>query len=100
MLKLNKIYLLHRSKITTKVKHLWKYFKGRLWCLTFHAPVIRELGGYGGRDHWGRRRKSYHSMWCVKCNNRWDQKDRGEQCIGSHIWHWRRSEKRHLTKSC
>lgn len=80
-------------KLERLVRVLYRYLKGRVWCLTFHAPVVRELGGYGGRDHLNRRRKAYHSIWCVKCNNGWDQADRGEKCIGSHVWHWRRSER-------
>jgi hypothetical protein len=74
------------------LRALFRYLKGRAWCLTFHFPVIRLLGGYGGRDHWGRRRKSYHDMWCVVCDNQWEQADRGERCTGSHMWHWRKSE--------
>ena len=73
---------------------IYRYYKGRLWCLTFHSPVVRCLGGYGGIDHFGRRRKSYHNMWCVKCGNHWDQKDHGEPCVGSHIWHFRKNEKK------
>jgi len=69
------------------------YIKGRIWCMTFHAPVLRCLGGYGGVDYLHRQRKAYHNMWCVKCDNRWQQKDRGEKCIGSHIWHFRKSER-------
>ena len=83
-----------KCKLGRLVRVLCRYIKGRVWCLTFHAPVLRTLGGYGGRDHLNRRRKAYHGMWCVKCNNRWDQADRGERCIGSHVWHWRRSERR------
>lgn len=69
------------------------YYKGRLYCLYKHAPVIRGLGGYGGIDHLHRSRKAYHSMWCVKCNNRWEQPDHGEPCHASHMWHFRSSER-------
>lgn len=75
------------------VSKIFRFFKGRAWCLTFHAPVIRELGGYGGSDHFGRRRRAYHSMWCVKCGNRWDQDQSGERTLGSHMWHFRQHEK-------
>lgn len=73
---------------------LRRYIKGRVWCLTWHSPVIRELGGYGGLDHLGRRRKSYHSIWCVTCGNRWEQADKGEPCRAALMWHTRESEKR------
>jgi len=74
------------------LRPLWRYAKGRVWCLAFHAPVLRMWGGYGGRDHWGRRRKAYHDMWCIVCNNRWEQRDKGERCRGPQAWHWRKSE--------
>ena len=77
-----------------KLRNLFQYYKGRLWCLTFHAPVIREMSGYGGSNHWGRRRKAYHPMWCVKCGNQWEQKDFGEQCHGPQAWHWRFVERK------
>jgi len=75
------------------MQKIWNYYKGRIWCLRFHAPVIRCLGGYGVKNHFGRCYKAYHSMWCVVCDNRWDQPDMGEKCVGSHIWHLRQHEK-------
>ena len=75
------------------MKQMFRFLKGRIWCLTFHAPVIRTMGGYGGVSAFGFRRRAYHGMWCVKCENRWEQKSFGEPCIGSHIWHWRRNER-------
>lgn len=79
----------------TWLRRLWRYYKGRLWCLTMHAPVIRQLPGFGWRDQWGRYRGSaYHEMWCVVCNNRWEQAERGEPNKAAMTWHDRRSEKR------
>jgi len=72
---------------------VWSYYKGRLYCLRMHEPVIRNLGGYGGSNHWGQRRKAYHGMWCVVCGTRWEQPDCNEPTTGSHMWHWRRCEK-------
>lgn len=74
------------------IKPLIRYIKGRVWCMWRHAPVIRLLGGYGGTDHWGRRRGAYHDMWCVSCGNRWEQRDNGEKCRGAMSWHFRKSE--------
>ena len=81
------------SRRLYKLKLMFRYIKGRVWCMTFHQPVVRCMGGYGGRTVFGRRQRAYHGMWCVKCNNRWDQESRGEKCIGSHIWHTRKHEK-------
>lgn len=72
----------------------WRHFKGRVWCLRFHAPVLRGLGGYGGTDHRGRRRKGYHSMSCSACGNNWEQADRGERQFGALMWHTRDVERR------
>ena len=77
----------------TGIKTFFRFIKGRLWCLTFHSPVLRCIGGYGGYDHFGRRRKAYHNMWCVLCDNKWEQADRGERCVGAFLWHTRKSEK-------
>jgi len=66
---------------------VWRYYKGQWWCMRFHSPVVGELGGYGGCDHWLRSQKAYHGRWCVKCNNRWDVPAKGP-CLGSHWWVW------------
>lgn len=53
-------------------RHLWSHLKGHYFCQRFHAPLFRELGGYGGTDIWGRRRKQFWRMWCTECDNHFD----------------------------
>lgn len=87
-----------RQPVLFRLQMWWRsldarhYLKGRLWCLRRHPPVVRTLGGYGGSDYLGRRRRAYHGMWCVRCGNRWEQASRGEPVGGSHTWHRRDSE--------
>lgn len=54
------------------------YLRGKYICHKYHTPVIEHLGGYGGRDVWGRRRKAYHEFYCPKCGLTWEETgDRG-----------------------
>lgn len=56
-----------------QVAKLWRYLKGRCWCRKRHRPVFVAPGGYGGRDHLNRKRAAYTSVWCVVCDNRWEE---------------------------
>lgn len=75
-------------------RELRRYLKGRIWCLTWHSPVIRGLGGYGGLDQLGRRRKAYHSMRCLMCDNHWEQEDKGEPCKAADMWYDKSCERK------
>ena len=65
-----------RARITwwwyTRVVTKWKWLKGEWWCSRRHKPLIRDCGGWGGRDVWGRPRKAYAGLRCLKCGNHWD----------------------------
>ena len=63
-------------RLRRRIVSVCRYIKGRLWCRRFHKPVFYNIGGYGGRDVWGRRRKEYHGFHCWRCGNRWDQSGR------------------------
>lgn len=52
------------------------YLLGEWWCARFHRPLIANLGGYGGRNVWGRRRKEYYGRLCLKCERRWEKPGR------------------------
>ena len=49
----------------------WKWLKGECWCRFRHRPLFRGLGGWGGRDVWGRKREAYSDMRCLVCRNLW-----------------------------
>jgi hypothetical protein len=58
-----------------KLKNIFNYFKGEYYCKKFHNPVFVSMPGYGGRDHFNRKRQSYYPKWCVVCDNRWESKN-------------------------
>ena len=77
------------------MRRAWRYWKGRLWCLWVHTPVLRTFGGVGWLDWRGRyHNASVNDMWCVSCNNRWQQAHRGETNGNPMAWHTRKQERR------
>ena len=56
-----------------RITEILRYLRGEWWCRFRHKPLMTSLGGYGGRDVWGRRRGAYHGVWCVVCNRRWEK---------------------------
>lgn len=56
-----------------KLKAIYHYLKINHWCRRFHRPLFSGIGGYGGRDVFGRRRKAYYTRRCTKCGIHCDQ---------------------------
>ena len=56
-----------------KLIKLLNYLVGELYCGRFHRPTFSSVGGWGGRDAWGRRRKAYYGRWCVVCGRHWEK---------------------------
>lgn len=56
------------------MKLLWiiQYLRGEFLCRFIHKPLFFGIGGFGGIDIFGRRRKSYHEYRCVKCGLSWE----------------------------
>ena len=67
---------------------IYRYYKGRLWCITFHSPVVRCMGGYGGTDHFGRRRKYslWTGSWVLKAQRRTKTTGRKEETGKTREW--------------
>ena len=53
-------------------KRIFIYLKGEYFCRFFHKPLFFNLGGYGGKNIFGIKRKSYREFNCIKCNNYWE----------------------------
>ena len=60
-------------RLKIKIRQCWTYYVGEYWCRRFHRPLFSNLGGYGGIDHLGKRRKEYYSLYCSKCNRNWEK---------------------------
>ena len=55
-----------------RVKEIWDYVVGEHWCSRRHYPLFHEIGGSGGRDVFGRKRRDYWGLWCSTCGRRWE----------------------------
>ena len=54
-----------------RVTAKWNWLKGEFWCRFRHRPLMRGMGGWGGRDVWRRKRELYSDMRCLVCGNDW-----------------------------
>ena len=57
-----------------KIKLIWNYIKGEIWCRNIHKKLMSSAPGFGGRDVFGRRQKRYTPILCPICNNQWETK--------------------------
>lgn len=55
-----------------KIKDILDYMIGERFCRYFHKPLLFQWTGCGGRDVFGRRRKSYYEYQCAFCNRSWE----------------------------
>ncbi len=65
-------------------RNIYKYYKGRYYCRRFHKPVVGSIGGYGGVNHFLMSKKSYKEMWCLSCDNKWEESSEGQKIYSSH----------------
>ena len=59
------------KRLKWRLHAILTYLIGEWYCRRWHRPLLTSLGGWGGRDVWGRRRGAYHGVRFLVCGRTW-----------------------------